>query len=196
MLGAKASAQRSAEQTEIARFWEYSLPPIYFGVLRSVAEQPGRDVARNARLYAAAAQAMDDAMIGVFEAKYHHNFWRPVTAIRNADLDGNDETAREANWSPLIDNPMHPEYPSAHSILAAAVATVLQADVGSDPMPVLATTSPTAKGATRRWSSAEAFMREVADSRIYAGIHYRMATEAGMQMGARIGMLSAQRHLR
>ena len=77
--------------------------------------QPGRDVTRNARLFAAVAQAMDDAMIGVFDAKYHYNFWRPVTAIRNGDIDGNDATQRDASWTSLIDAPMHPEYPSAHA---------------------------------------------------------------------------------
>ncbi len=110
-LGGKTSTRRSVEQTDIARFWDYSLPAIYHGVLRSVAQQPGRDVTRNARLFALAAQAMDDALIGVFEAKYHYNFWRPVTAIRNGDLDGHDATQRDASWSSLIDAPMHPEYP-------------------------------------------------------------------------------------
>jgi hypothetical protein len=88
-LGHRASKERTADQTEAARFWDYSLPAIYHGVLRSVALQPGRDVLRNARLFAAAAQAMDDALISVFDAKYHYGFWRPVTAIRNADIDGN-----------------------------------------------------------------------------------------------------------
>ena len=129
-LGVKNSTKRSAEQTDIARFWEYSLPAIYHGVVRSVAQVPGRDVAQNARMFAAVAQAMDDAMIGVFDAKYHYNFWRPATAIRNGDIDGNDATQREASWSSLVDAPMHPEYPSAHSILGAAVGTVLKAEIG------------------------------------------------------------------
>ena len=113
-IGSKASTHRTPAQTEIAVFWEYSLPGIYFGVVRPVADQPGRDVTRNARLYAAVAQAMDDGMIGVFDAKYHYNFWRPSTAIRNGDIDGHDGTQRDASWSPLVDAPMHPEYPSAH----------------------------------------------------------------------------------
>jgi hypothetical protein len=192
-IGAKASTTRTPEQTEIARFWDYSLPPIYFGVARSVAEQPGRTLARNARYFAATAQAMDDALISVFDAKYHYNFWRPVTAIRNGDGDGNDATARDASWSPLIDNPMHPEYPSGHSILAAAVGTVVKAEVGSDRMPVLATTSPTAKGATRKWSNPDEFVAEVSNARIYAGIHYRTATQVGAEMGSKIGALAAER---
>ena len=194
-LGAKASAARTPEQTEIAKFWEYSAPSIYTGVVRSVALQPGRDAVRNARLYAAVAQAMDDAMISVFDAKYHHNFWRPVTAIRNGDIDGNDATQRDATWSSFIDAPMHPEYPSGHSILAASVGAVLKAETGTGSM-ALATSSPTAKGATRRWTSVDDFVREVSAARIYAGIHYRTATEAGMEMGNRIGAMAAARYLR
>ncbi|GIL04320.1 MAG: hypothetical protein BroJett031_08400 [Betaproteobacteria bacterium] len=195
LMGARQSAKRSAEQTEIARFWEYSLPAIYFGVVRSVAAQPSRSLLQNARLYAAAAQAMDDALIAVFDAKYHYNFWRPVTAIRNGDIDGNDATARDASWAPLIDNPMHPEYPSGHSILAAAVAEVLRAEIGRGPTPVLATMSPTAKGAVRRWTSLDDFTREVNDARVFAGIHFRSATEVGMAMGRKIGELAATRYL-
>ncbi len=191
-LGGRANTRRSPEQTDVARFWEYSLPAIYHGVLRSVALQPGRDVAGNARLFALAAQAMDDALIGVFEAKYHYGFWRPVTAIRNADADGHDATQRDASWASLIESPLHPEYPSAHSILAATVATLIKAEVGQGTMPVLATSSPTAKGATRRWTSADDFVREVSDGRIWGGIHFRSATQAGEAMGQRIGEMAAR----
>ncbi len=194
-LGGKAGTRRSAEQTEAARFWDYSLPAIYHGVVRSVALQPQRDLARNARLFAAVAQAMDDALIGVFEAKYHYQFWRPATAIRNGDIDGNDATAREASWAPLIDAPMHPEYPSGHSILAASVATVIEADVKGGAMPVLATSSPTAKGATRRWQRTDEFVREISDARVHGGIHFRSATNAAEAMGRRIGELAVQQVL-
>jgi hypothetical protein len=195
-LGSKNSTQRTAEQTQIARFWEYSLPSIYHGVVRSVAATPGRDVAQNAMTFAAVAQAMDDAMISVFEAKYQYNFWRPVTAIRNGDLDGNDATQREASWTGFIDNPLHPEYPSAHSILASAVATVLKAEVGRAPVPVLTTTSPSAKGAARSWTNLDEFTREVADARIYEGVHYRTSTDVGIAMGKQIGDLAVQKFLR
>jgi hypothetical protein len=192
-IGSRASAKRSGEQTDIARFWEYSLPGIYHGVLRSVAEQSGRDIARNARLYAAAAQAMDDALIAVMDSKYHYGFWRPVTAIRNADIDGNDATGREAGWNSLIDSPLHPEYPSAHGSLASAVAEVIRADVGKAPLPVLATSSPTLKGATRKWTRLDDFVREVADSRIYAGIHYRFSADAGIALGRKVGEVTVTR---
>lgn len=191
-IGGRTSALRTAEQTEIARFWEYSLPAIYFGVVRSVAQQPGREVTRNARLLALAAQAMDDAIISVWDAKYHYNFWRPATAIRNGDVDGHDDTQRDPAWAPLIDAPLHPEYPSGHSILAATVATLLKAELGAGPMPVLSTISPTAKGATRRWTNVDEFVKEVSDARIYGGIHFRTATDTGAAMGRQIGGLAAQ----
>jgi hypothetical protein len=194
-IGSKASTSRTAEQTAIALFWEYSLPSIYYGVVLSVANQPGRDVTRNALLLAMTAQAMDDAMIAVFDAKYHYNFWRPVTAIRNGDIDGHDGTERDGSWTSLIEAPMHPDFPSGHGILASAVATVLKADIGSGQVPTLSTSSPTAKGATRQWASLDDFVREVGDSRIFAGIHYRTAINVGVDMGRRVGELAARRLL-
>ncbi|MBK6615826.1 vanadium-dependent haloperoxidase [Ottowia sp.] len=193
--GGKADSQRSAEQTEVARFWEFSQPSIYHGLVRSVALQPGRDPVRNAWLFAVVAQAMDDAMIAVFDAKYHYNFWRPVTAIRNGDTDGNDATQRDPAWASFIDTPLHPEYPSAHSILAASVGAVLQAEAGQAALPPLSTASPSAKGAVRRWSSIDAFVSEVAEARISGGMHYRFSTEVGAAMGRQIGALAAQRLL-
>jgi hypothetical protein len=190
-LGSKNSKTRTPEQTAVARFWEYSLPPIYTAVVQSVARAPGRTAARNARLLAAASQAMDNALIAVFDAKYHYGFWRPVTAIRNGDRDDNAATEVESSWAPLIDNPGHPEYPSAHSILAATVGELIKAEVGDARMPELATSSPSANGETRRWSSADAFMSEVANARIWEGIHYRFSVDAGLAMGKKIAQLAA-----
>lgn len=192
-LGAKASVQRSPEQTEVARFWEYSLPPIYHAVLRSVALAPGRSVERNARFFAVASQAMDDALIAVMEAKYHYGFWRPVTAIRNGDADGNDATAPDAGWVSLIEAPLHPEYPSAHSILAGTIGVLIEAEVGNAVPPELSASSPTAKGATRRWTRVDAFVQEVGNARIWDGIHYRTSVEVGAMMGKQIGTLAAAR---
>jgi hypothetical protein len=194
-LGSKNSTRRTAEQTEIARFWEATIPPIYHGVVRSVATVPGREVTQNARLFAAVTQAIDDALIAVFDAKYHYNFWRPVTAIRNGDVDGNDATERDPSWTPLIDTPMHPEYPCAHCILSSAVGTVLQAEIGTGPMPTLTTTSVTAKGAARSWTNIDDFMQEVANARIYDGVHYRNSTEVGTAMGKQVGELVVAKYL-
>jgi hypothetical protein len=192
-VGARDSKQRSTEQTEIGRFWDYSLPAIYHGVVRSVALQPGRDVVANARLFALVAQSMDDALIAVMDAKYQYNFWRPVTAIRNGDVDGQDATERDASWTPLIETPMHPEYPCAHCILASTVATVLKAEGSKGPLPVLSTTSATLPGVVRRWNTPDEFASEVAQARIYGGVHYRNSTEVGVAMGQRIGQWALQR---
>jgi len=193
-LGAKNSTTRSAEQTDIARFWEAAMPTIYFPVVRSVANAPGREVAQNAHLFAAVTQAMDDAYIAIFDAKYHYNFWRPVTAIRNGDTDGNAATERDPSWTPFIDTPMHPESPCAHCILAAIVGTLLQAEIGTGPMPTLMTTSDTAQGAARSWTKIDDFMQEVANARIYDGVHYRTSTEVGTDMGKKLGQLMAAKY--
>ena len=192
-LGARVGSARSAEQTEIARFWEATLPSIYHGVIRSVADRPGREITANARLLAAIAQGMDDALTAVFDAKYHYNFWRPLTAIRNGEQDGNAATAADPQWLPFIDTPMHPEYPCAHCVLAATVGTVLKAEAGDDPIAELSTTSYTLEGITRRWTSTEDFIQEVSNGRIYDGVHYRNSTEAGTAMGRRIGGLAASK---
>jgi hypothetical protein len=193
-LGGKNSKTRSEQQTAIATFWEATMPPIYHGLLKSVATQPGREVTQNARLYMAATQAVDDAMIAVFEAKYHYNFWRPMTAIRNADRIGVSGLERDATWTPFIDTPMHPEYPCAHCIVGGTVGTVIKADLGSAPGPTLTTNSVTAKNAARSWSSADDFVKEVAEARIYDGVHYRNSTEVGVDMGRRIGGLAAAKY--
>jgi hypothetical protein len=95
------------------------MPPIYHGIARSVANAPGREITQNARLFAAVTQASDDALIAVFDAKYHYGFWRPVAAIRNGNIGNNNKTEGDPSWVPLIDAPMHPEYPCAHCIIAA-----------------------------------------------------------------------------
>src|SRR4029077_14835306 len=178
-------------QTDIARFWATALPDVHMGVVRSVATAPGREVTRNARLYAAVAAAMNDAEIAVLEAKYHYNFWRPITAIRNGDRDGNAATERDPDWTPLIATPLHPEYPCAHCVIAATIAAVIRADAGGGPVPTLKTTSNTAPGVTPRWTRTEDVVKEVSEARILDGVHYRNSTEVGNRMGEQIGALVA-----
>jgi hypothetical protein len=192
-IGGRKSTTRSAEQTEIARFWEQTGPAIYFSIVRSVTAMPGRDVTANARLLAMVAQVQDDALIAVFDAKYHYGFWRPITAIRNGDLDGNDATERDPSWLPLIDTPMHPEYPCAHCISAAAVGAVLQAELGRTPPPKLVSISTTAPGVVRSWTRVEDFVREVSEARIYDGVHYRYSTEIATAMGQQVGAQVARK---
>ena len=195
-LGAKASKTRTPQQTAAARFWEATLPPIYYAVVRNVADAPGRDVARNARLYAAVSQAIDDSLIAVFDAKYAYNFWRPITAIRNGDIDGNDATARDPSWVPFIDTPLHPEYPCAHCIVSATVAGVLKAEVGDDALPALSSTSYLDKELKRNWTSLETFEKEVSEARIADGVHYRFSTEVGAEMGHKVAALAVAKVLK
>jgi hypothetical protein len=191
-VGSKTSTQRTPEQTAIAKFWEATAPAVYWPVVRSVASMPGRDVTDNARLLAVAAMAMDDGLIAVFDAKYTYNLWRPVTAIRNGDLDGNNATDRDPGWTPFIDTPMHPEYPCAHCIVSGALGAVLEAEIGSGPTPRLSSASSTAGGAVRTWTSVGDFTKEVAQARIYDGVHYRTSTEVGSAMGKKIGELAVK----
>ena len=195
-LGARTGSQRTAEQTEIARFWTATTPTIYYPIARSVANQPGREVTLNARLLAVSAQAMVDAIDAVFDAKYRYHFWRPFTAIRNGDQDGNDATEREAGWLPFIETPMHPEYPCAHCTIAASLGAVLKAEIGSGPMPRLSSTSPTLPGVTRSWVSVDAFTQEVINARVYDGVHYRNSGEVGNALGAKVGEVAAAKLLR
>ena len=191
-VGGKTSTQRTPEQTAMAKFWEATLPVVYWPVARAVAGAPGRDLTDNARLFALAGMAMDDGLIAVFDAKYHYNFWRPVTAIRNGDLDGNDATERDGGWAPFIDTPMHPEYPCAHCIVSASLGGVLAGEIGSGPTPKLSSASSTAGGAVRTWATVGDFVKEVAEARIYDGVHYRNSTEVGTAMGRKIGELAVQ----
>jgi hypothetical protein len=186
-VGGKTSTARTAEQTAVAQFWEATAPTVYWPVARSVAAAAGRDASDNARLFAVAAMAMDDALIAVFDAKYTYNFWRPVTAIRHPEGDHPDR-----GWLPFVDTPMHPEYPCAHCIVSGALAAVLEAEIGSGPSPTLRSTSPFVKG-ERTWASPAEFAQEVALARIYDGVHYRHSTEVGTAMGRKIGELAAKR---
>jgi len=189
-IGSNVSTKRSAEQTTIARFWFFTGPRTYNTIVRQLASNRKMDLVDCARLYALAAIASADAFIAVFDAKYTYNLWRPVTAIRNADLTSNPATPREASWQPLGVTPMHPEYPCAHCITASAVSTVLQHVVGNE-VGEITLTSPTAAGVTRKWTRLQDYSDEVSNARIYAGFHYRFSTEAGKEMGKKIGDLAA-----
>jgi hypothetical protein len=142
-----------------------------------------------ARLYALTSMAGMDAFVAVFDAKYTYNLWRPVTAIRNADLTSNPATPRDASWLPLGTTPMHPEYPCAHCIVAAAVSTVLQGAAGNE-VGEITLASPTAPGVTRKWTRLQDYSDEVSNARIHAGFHYRFSTEVGKDMGRKIGELA------
>jgi len=191
-LGGRESAQRSAAQTEAARFWAATGVATWNPIVRALAQARPRSLLDHARLFALVNMAASDAFVAVFDAKYAFNFWRPVTAIRNGDIDGNDATAPDAAWLPLIDTPLHPEYPCAHCISAAAVAGVLEAEFGPGRVPTIAMTSSTAAGVTHRWERIADYVDEVKQARIWGGVHYRQSTEVGERMGRAIGRLAVE----
>ena len=137
--------------------------PHFNPIVHQVAKAKALDIVDSARLFALTSMAGIDAYIAVFDAKFAYNFWRPVTAIRNADQTGNTATTRDASWMPLGDTPLHPEYPCAHCIVSAAVAAVLKGVVG-EPIGEITLTSPTAPGVTRRWTRLEDYDTGVSTS--------------------------------
>jgi len=187
VIGGKASAVRTAEQSEIARYWYESSPQGWNRIAREVAAARGLDAWESARLLALVNFAMADGFIGGFEAKHHFNYWRPATAIREAG---------EAAWLNYLDTPPVPDHPSTHTVLGAAAATVLARFFGSDLVSFSMTSGEPYAGITRRfWSFSEA-ARENGASRILAGIHFASAVRAGYEQGERIGAWTYERALR
>jgi hypothetical protein len=185
--GGQVSAKRTAEQTEIARFWLVGPPVAYHPFVRRLVLAKQMSVVDSARLMALVSVGLTDAIIAVLDAKYHYNFWRPITAIRNGDIDGNPATELEATWQPIATTPMHPEYPCAHCIQSGSVAAVVTAVLGSADIPEIALSSPAAPGVTRRFTNMTAFADEIASARIWSGFHYRFSTRVGTRMGLAVG---------
>jgi hypothetical protein len=186
-LGEKNSTRRTARQNEDARFWLLVGPRSTYPLPRQVAVASNMSVLDSARFMALVSIATIDAMIAVFDAKYKYEFWRPITAIRNGDIDGNPATERVATWQPIDVTPMHPEYPCAHCITSSAVAAAIEAVLGTEEIPEVALTSPFAPAVTHRFTDLHAYTEEVANARIYAGFHYRSSTIIGREMGQKIG---------
>lgn len=185
-LGGKVS-KRSPQQTEAARFWLMVGAPAYHPVARQIVMTRQMNVLDSARFMALVAVGTTDAIIAVFDAKYHFNFWRPITSIRNGDIDGNPATERKSTWQPLDTTPMHPEYPCAHCILSGTLAGIVKASFGSMEISEVSLISPAAPGVTHRWTNMTAFTDEVANARVWAGYHYRFSTRVGTNMGHQIG---------
>ena len=185
-LGGRNSATRTPEQTAVARFWVVTGPASWNPVVRSLAKSQNLSLIENARLFAMVNMAATDAFVAVFDAKYAYEFWRPVTAIRYE---------ADPGWLPLVDTPMHPEYPCAHCISSAAVGAVLQSQFGKQAIPTVTMTSPTAPGVTRSWTRIDDYVQEVSNARVWGGIHYRNSTQVGAQMGKAIGELAVTRFM-
>ena len=199
-LGAAAGSSRTPEQSQIALFWAdgagTETPPGHWNrIAQSVAASRGTTLADNARLFALLNIAMADAAICAWDAKYSFDFWRPVTAIRNGDADGNAATDADPSWSPFIVTPPFPEYVSGHSTFSGAASKVLAMFYGTDRV-AFTVGSDGAPGVMRAFTSFAAAANEAALSRLYGGIHFRSANEDGLAAGTAIGELTVTGFLR
>jgi hypothetical protein len=193
-IGAVNSATRTAEQTNIARYWAGPLgtiqPPGQWNrIARTVATSQGNTLAENARLFAQLNFGMCDALIAAWDTKFTYNFVRPVTAIRNAAADGNPDTGADSAWTPLLGTPGHPSYMSAHSSISSAAATALGNFFGDHAIPFTDTSEVAAGGAriTRSFDGFREAAKEAGASRVYGGIHWQFDNQAGLKAGREVG---------
>jgi hypothetical protein len=189
-IGHIASKTRTAEQTEIAKFWYEDSPLGWNRIANGVVRQRGLDAWEAARAFALVHFAMADGFIAGFEAKYVHRFWRPETAIRVAATDGNARTEADPAWKPLLITPPVPDYPSTHTVLGWAAAEVLIDLFGDRQRYSMA--SLTLPGVTRQYRGFSQAAEENELSRLYAGIHFRHAVRDGRRQGRSIGQAVAE----
>lgn len=199
-LGAVDSAARTSDQTATARFWANgpgtSTPPGHWNVVAQIVAQDRRNsLEENARLFALLNITLADAAIVSWDAKYEYDLWRPVTAIRAAETDGNPRTERDPAWTPFLTTPPFPTYTSGHSTFSGAAAAVLQAFFGTNHIRFVLP-SETAGVADRRFRSFSQAADESGMSRIYAGIHFNFDNVAGLQSGNQLGRHVAAHFLR
>ena len=191
-LGAAEGARRTADQMHYAAFW-YEFSEIGWNrIARVVARQKPMDLAERARMFALVNVALADSYIAGWDSKMHYDAWRPVTAIRLAANDGNPATQPDAKWSSMLPTPPIQDHPSTHSALGAAAAEVLQQVFGRDDVAfVFTSSSADVANPARRFASFSDAARENADSRVMAGLHFRFATDAGLQLGRQVGDTAA-----
>jgi hypothetical protein len=181
-LGSATSTTRTAEQTQIGQFWNPPIQNLWNQIAQTVALAHHSNLPTTARLFAALNLSFADSAIAFYDAKYTYRLWRPVTAIRLADSDGNANTVADPNWLPLAGNTAaDPSYPGAHSTISAAGADVLASFYGDHQ--AVSVTSPALPGVTRSFSSFSSAAQEAGLSRIYSGQHARPDHVAGLELG-------------
>ena len=185
-LGGKTSTERTPHQTLMAR---YRQTPDLAPTIRVIADAPGRKPVQNARMLAHYQMAADDAAQVMLAAKLQFDFWRPITAIRNGDDDGNPATKGDPAWTPLLGTPNFPEYPCGHCTYAAAIAEVMKAETGPAPRYGVRVSSMSLPNAmVQVLPSWDRWVQEVSDSRIYGGVHFRFSNEVGEDQGRRAAL--------
>jgi PAP2 superfamily len=186
-LGARFDSDRTDEQTELAYFWASNYIVHLNMALRDIAGAHVDDIADSARLFALATLAMADAQITAWDSKLHYNYWRPLTAIREGDHDGNRRTVGDPNWEPLINTPNYPDYTSGANNVTGAATRALALFFGTDEMTFsVTTTNPLALQQTRTFDRFSDAAAEVVVARIYEGIHFRAADEVARRQGRRV----------
>jgi PAP2 superfamily len=186
-LGGTKSTARTAEQTEAVKFWEnINFGPAWQAAARELAMKQEMPLAECARLFALLNVSLANAYIVNWDAKYTYNFWRPVTAIRNGDQDGNDATERDAGWTSFNPTPMHPEYPSQATINATIATAVLESVFG--PVKAVPFTATDVRDATRKrqFASLADMAEEQKNVRVWGGVHYRFAIRTSEDVGRRV----------
>ena len=179
--GAKDGSLRNADQTETAMFWNANSVLQYQVALRDQVTRRGLDIVESSRGFVLLNTATADALIACWRAKYDFAYWRPITAIRLADTDGNDMTEPDADWTPLVQNPPYPEYPSGHACITGAMSNTLGYLFGADTIDLNVSSSVT--GTSRHYDTADSLDEETMNARIWLGIHFRKGMTDGNQLG-------------
>jgi hypothetical protein len=195
---------RTPDQTEIGVFWIESSPLAWNRLARAVSVDRGFDLWENARLFGLLNMAMADGYIASWEVKYHYSFWRPITAIREGDNDGNRATQGDSTWTPLEPTYPIPDHDSGHAVQGGVAAEILKQVFGTDDVSFTACSTTVGAGGTctdampviRSYSSFSQAADENAVSRIYIGIHFRKAVETGVHHGRRIAAYAVHRFMK
>jgi PAP2 superfamily protein len=186
-FGALNSTVRTPEQTDIGYFWADSGPALWQNAMRYIARTYLHNIGDSARMFALGDVAVADAQIACWDSKYFYDRWRPITAIRLGDQDGNAATELDANWQPLINTPNFSEYPSGHASVSGAVSRVLRLFFGTDDVTFqMMTTNPNAQQKTRTFARFSQAEDEVIDARVYVGIHFRTSDRAARAQGLQV----------
>jgi hypothetical protein len=193
LIGALNSSLRTPDQTDAARYWAQLTQPAYNRITRATLEYHPLDTWEQARLFALVNLANSDANISTWDAKYTYGLWRPITAIWEAALDGNENTVPDLLWQPLLNTPNHPEYAAGHTGSGGAAVRVLQLVFGTDVIPTISTGG---SGITRFFPNFSSVVDDVITARIAAGAHFRFSGEVGARMGRQIGQFTVQHYLR
>lgn len=194
-IGSATSLTRTADQTDLARFWISTGPQNWNPAARQVATARGLSLVENARLFALLSLAGADAFIAAWDAKFTYNQWRPITAIRAADTDGNAATDADPTWNPLLPTPRFPDYIAGHTTYAGAAQEVLEFVFGTDPGVVMTLTSASAPGVVETYSTFEQIADGVVEARVLAGIHWRTSSERGRMVGEDVGRYAVHHYL-